>query len=1018
MPDNPQGDDKFNFGNEHSERGFRATGSEEELGDMHLSTENYSVALEYYTKALQRKVQTDPDSMVRIYRKISDCYRKKGMLSEAMAFLEDAELNCEEDDNISRAIIGTRKAIIHFDQNNVEDALREGCRSYKILRVTNRHQEVAHTQLLIANCYARMGESDKSERYSLDALSSYRRVNDVVGESYVLNNLGLFHKNACRWGRALHFLNRALEICEETGLAQHEVRVRLNLGIVYLKKRSFARAESEFERVRDMARRIGDDLRYTKATLMMGVKETSTGNLISAERRILEAKVITEKNNYRREAALCDEFLGDYMFAKGNYEEAADNYKMALEKAREILPESDVVAEVLRRQVEVNLALKEPEEAIRKGEEALRVARNCNELHEIGYIERAVGSAYALLKNTEKSKKYINSSIRVFLAVNNPYEAHISGYILANHLYGMGGRKMLIIARKLLKESLSYFKRAEEFEDCANCHFSMAKIARALGNIDDCLVNIYEAKNLAGELGDRNFLRRIRRFRKKIENRVVRTGAEKGVANFSIPERFPEIFSSSSDLDGYLNYILKDLMKKIEAYHGFVSIFKSGEKPLILARRGISENISTRISDWFRNEEISGIEEMSERILITNVDEDRRISSIRDILPGEKAPVYFCPVKKDGKAVGLLFFQSEIAESEPPRLGAIYDVVSTYAGFIGFLIKGIFFSPRRDGEPQNEPKTGFERVITCDESMISLCNLARRVAETDSTVLLMGETGTGKGLIAEAIHDLSPRSGKFVHLNCAALPGNLLESELFGHARGAFTGAVSDKKGLFLEADGGTAFLDEIGKMPLELQGKLLQFLDSRKVRPVGNNRMEDVDVRLIFASKVDLMELCKKGKMLEDFYYRINDFPMTVPPLRERRDDIRLLSQQFMRKLARKMKKNIIGISDEAIEKLMNYDWSGNVREVEKVMNRAVILTDENTIITPAEIIFDSSLTGKRSSGKSMTLPERISRLEKDVIMNTLEANSWNRKAASETLGISYPTLLNRIKKYDLEDR
>ncbi len=1017
MPDNPQGDDKFNFGNEHSERGFRSTGSEEELGDMHLSTENYSVALEYYTKALQRNVEADPDSIVRIYRKISDCYRKKGMLAEAMAFLEDAELNCGEDDGISRAIIGTRRAIILYDQNDVEEALREGCRSYKSLRITNRHQEVAHTQLLIANCYARMGESDKSERYSLDALSSYRRINDVVGESYVLNNLGLFHKNACRWGRALHFLNRALEICEETGLAQHEVRVRLNLGIVHLKKRSFARAESEFERVRDMARRIGDDLRYTKATLMKGVKETRTGNLISAERRILEAKVITEKNNYRREAALCDEFLGDYMFAKGNYEEAADNYENALNKATEILPESDVVAEVLRRQVEVNVALKQPEEAIRKGEEALSVARNCDELHEIGYIERAVGNAYALLKNTEKSKKYINSSIRVFLAVNNPYEAHISGYILANHLCSLGGRKMLVIARKLLKESLSYFKRAEEFEECAKCHFTMAKIARSLGNIDDCLVNIYEAKNLARELGDRNFLRRIRRFRKKIENRAVRTTDGKGSVAFSVPDRFPEVFSSNSNLDGYLNYILKDLMKKIEAYHGFVSIFKSGEKPLILARRGISENISSRISDWFRNEEISGIEETTERILITNVGEDRRISGIRDILPGEKAPVYIYPIQKDGKAVGLLFFQSEIAESEPPRLGAIYDVVSTYAGFVGFLIKGIFFSPRA-GEARNEPKSGFERVITCDESMISLCNLARRVAETDSTVLLMGETGTGKGLIAEAIHDLSPRTGKFVHLNCAALPGNLLESELFGHARGAFTGAVSDKKGLFLEADGGTAFLDEIGKMPLELQGKLLQFLDSRKIRPVGSNRMEDVNVRLIFASKVDLLELCKKGKMLEDFYYRINDFPMTVPPLRERRDDIRLLAQQFMRKLARKMKKNIIGISREAMEKLVNYDWTGNVREVEKVMNRAVILTDENSRITPPEIIFDSSLTGKRSSEKSMTLPERISRLEKDVIRNMLEANSWNRKAASEALGISYPTLLNKIKKYSLEDQ
>jgi len=1017
MPDNPQGDEKFNYGGEHPEKGFSSTGSEEELGDMHLSTENYSVALEYYTKALQVNVEKDPESIVRIYRKISDCYRKKGMLSEAMAFLEDAELNCGEDDAISRAIIGCRRAIILFDQNCVKEALKEGCRAYRVLRITNRHQEVAHTQLLIANCYARMGDSDRCEQYSLDALSSYRRINDVVGESYVLNNLGLFHKNACRWGRSLHFLNRALEICEETGLTQHEVRVRLNLGIVYLKKRSFARAESEFERVREMAKRIGDDLRYTKATLMMGVKETRTGHLISAEKRILEAKVITEKKNYRREAALCDEFLGDYMFARGHYEEAAENYEKALKKAREILPESDVAAEILRRQVEVRVALKQPEEALSRGEEALKVARNCDELHEIGYIERAIGNAYALMKKTEKSKKYINSSIRVFLAVNNPYEAHISGYILANHLYSLGGRKMLAIARKLLKESLSYFKRSEEFEECARCHFSIARIARSLGNTDDCLVNIYEARHLARELGDRNFLRRIRRFRKKIENRAVRNDSNKPVSSFNIPDRFPEAFSRDSNLSGYLNYILKDLMRKIEAYHGFVSIFKGGKKPIVLARRGVSENISTRISDWFRNDGINEIGEMPERILITNVEDDRRISGIRDILPGEKAPVYIYPILREGQTAGLLFFQSDIEESEPPRLGAIYDVVSTYAGFIGFLIKGIFFSTR-SGESENEPKRGFERVITCDENMIGLCNLARRVAETDSTVLLMGETGTGKGLIAEAIHDLSPRNGKFVHLNCAALPADILESELFGHARGAFTGAVADKRGLFLEANGGTAFLDEIGKMPLELQGKLLQFLDTRRVRPVGSNQEEDVNVRLIFASKVDLLRLCRQGKMLEDFYYRINDFPMIVPPLRQRRDDIKLLAQQFMRKLAKKMNKNIIGISGEAMDKLVDYDWSGNVREVEKVMNRAVILADENSRISSPEIIFDSSVTGSRSSrGDDLTLPERISKLEEGVILRTLEVNSWNRKAASETLGISYPTLLNKIKKYGLKE-
>jgi transcriptional regulator with PAS, ATPase and Fis domain len=296
--------------------------------------------------------------------------------------------------------------------------------------------------------------------------------------------------------------------------------------------------------------------------------------------------------------------------------------------------------------------------------------------------------------------------------------------------------------------------------------------------------------------------------------------------------------------------------------------------------------------------------------------------------------------------------------------------------------------------------------------MLRILNLAEKVARSDSSVLLMGETGTGKGLVAQAIHRLSPRrERKFVHVNCAALPETILESELFGHVKGSFTGAICDKKGLLAEADGGTIFLDEIGKTSLVLQGKLLQFLDTRKVRPVGSNEMIPVNVRIIFASKTDLLTMCRNGEMLEDFYYRINDFPITIPPLRERVEDIHLLAEYFLKVFTEGMKKHVRGFSEEALSLLAGYEWPGNVRELEKIVKRAVILSDEDGVVTPAVINFDEIDSGGAANIHRATLPARVKDLEKRIISESLIRNGWNRSLAATELGISYPTLLKRIR-------
>ena len=1014
MPDGPQGEGDFEYEKSQPRHKFESTSTEEELGDMHLSTENYSVALEYYDKAIQ-KVQTaagGPNELVRIYRKVSDCYRKKGLLREAMSYLDSAATHCEDEDLINKGTIACRRGIILYDRGDVKRALREACSAYRILRTSDEHREVAHTQLLIANCYAREGRSDEAEQYYLDALSSYRRIGDTVGESYVLNNLGLFHKNACRWGRAIQFLGRALEICDEIGLTQHRVRVTLNMGIVHLKKRNFASAESAFTSARDMARRIGDDLKYTKTTLMLGVKETMTGNLLSAEKHLLEARVTAERRNYKRETALADEFIGDLMFEKGDIEDALENYASALKSASRINPKSDIVAEVQRRMMNVYLVQRKAEEALSIGRRAIETCRRSGEMHEIGYVERMIGQALAIQKKEPEAEKQINMSIRTFLSVNNPYEAHRSGVILGEQLLRRGDRRSAVMARKLVGETVSFFERNEEYADLAGSHFLLMRVENILGNRDECLLHLFEAQRLAEELHDRNLIRRLRRMRRKIEEVAAGQHGAPG-KDFDQSGDLDGTFMHDPQLKSYLDYVLSDLMRKLSAGHGFVALTDgNGSDPIVLARRGIGDKETRRITEWFLARDDAG---SAEKFLVTDTAKDRRVREILEQLPGGDSPAYFHSLSKGGRNFGLLFFQSEGSEGVP-AVGSIFEIVSTYAGFIDFLIKGSVKGAMPVPGGNKSADSSFNGIITKDEKMLRILELAGKVAVSDSTVLLMGETGTGKGLVAQAIHDMSRRSGKkFIHVNCAALPEAILESELFGHVKGSFTGAVVDKKGLLAEADGGTIFLDEIGKSALPIQGKLLQFLDTRMVRPVGSNDMFEVDVRLIFASKVDLLQLCSEGKMIEDFYYRINDFPLTIPPLRDRSGDIHLLANHYLRSCCSAMDKEIIGFSDDAIEFLKGCEWPGNVRELGKIIKRAIILAEDNGVISPQQLYFD--LTGNRGEviDPSTTLPDKVRDLEKRMVSEALKRNEWNRKAAAADLGISYPTLLKKIRDYGL---
>jgi DNA-binding NtrC family response regulator len=316
-------------------------------------------------------------------------------------------------------------------------------------------------------------------------------------------------------------------------------------------------------------------------------------------------------------------------------------------------------------------------------------------------------------------------------------------------------------------------------------------------------------------------------------------------------------------------------------------------------------------------------------------------------------------------------------------------------------------------------KYKFENIIGNSNEMMKILSMATRVAPMDSTVLISGESGTGKELIAKAIHINSKRKNRpFVTINCGAIPENLQESELFGHVRGAFTGAIRDKNGLFQEASGGTLFLDEVGETALSTQVKILRFLQDGEIRKVGDNDPLNVDVRLLAATNKNLEKEIEEGNFREDLYYRLNVIPLQMPPLRKRRDDIPLLVNHFLTKCTERTKKKIESISPDAMKVLTGYDWPGNVRELENVIERAVILTSRN-VIMPEDLPFSLQEVQKLCHavdvfGEEQTLEE----LEKKYILKSLEKYSWNQKRVSEILGISTTTLWRKLKTYGIEPK
>jgi transcriptional regulator with PAS, ATPase and Fis domain len=485
--------------------------------------------------------------------------------------------------------------------------------------------------------------------------------------------------------------------------------------------------------------------------------------------------------------------------------------------------------------------------------------------------------------------------------------------------------------------------------------------------------------------------------------------------------------SSSLQIDNILRRIIAGAVHLCGANHGSIILFDPDKKRIAktLIRSEDSKNIKL---DNYLNNLLAGCVYDNSKFLCT----DNLIETFNEKLIKEKyhdiSSVLSFPIGEEKEMIGVINLVSLntnhlFGDREIELINIIAD--QCVSVIKNANLHDSLFNEAERLRKELEKTYSFREVIGNSKRLQEVFTLLDRIIPTDARVLIEGESGTGKELIARILHYNGPqKEGPFIPVDCGAFPENLLESELFGYVKGAFTGANRDKPGLFEEAHNGTLFLDEITNMPISIQSKLLRALQEGEIRPVGSTKVKKVTIRIITAASDNLKEKLKTGTFREDLYYRLSVVSVNLPPLRERNGDIPLLVNHFFKKYAKKYNKNVTGLTTDTLNIMERYAWPGNIRELENVIERLIILTDPKSGYIPQELLPDNIRScstefvvnsNTTSDVRSKNIDQKKADYEKNIIIEVLQKNGWNQSVAAKELGIHESTLRYRMRKFGI---
>ncbi|MFH2035341.1 MAG: sigma 54-interacting transcriptional regulator [Candidatus Zixiibacteriota bacterium] len=910
-----------------------------------------------------------------------------------------------------------------YYQNQYNESIKVAQEANRLLATSAFHRRFGGLNLLLSQNYSSLGNLNFAERHAHDSLAFFRQADDNLGMIRALSALSNLSFIRSDFEKSIAFLNEAIDLAKGDNIRMAQLIG--NLGRIEILSGDWKLAKEHLNTAIKLANELKRDRSVARNYLSLGYLYARMRKFDLANRQFKSAEILIDKGQMDREKLILMEYEGELAFDHGDI---ISSYKI-LSEARKILnksfsPESSLGSQLLRRLAQVEFALDNLDESLKLAQKSLEIANNLGEKAEIGHSGIVIAMIFANRQNYDMAFSYLNDSIEILRKAGDPYDV-ARALVIEAEIFANSGKKSFGKIDKTYEEAFRLYNKLKLFYWAAEVRFRQGKFCCYNSNLSIGFKRLLESESIFEKIDERSKVRSVRLFKQELSKQAV-------AASISTENEFKIFGDYFSDTEysnlksGQMFEIINILGMKTNASRAIV--FKNDtDSPNIITNSDLSSHqkkkfmrqINDLLGEEFANDQP------------TLILDSRRDPFINEIIPAKDgsmiSSVIVVPLGMSGDINGYIYLD-KIINNGTEYIPFGQKELNFAVGFSDLISlklaeyeKMLLEEDNKRLKAQLLEEASFPNIITRNKQMLEMLSRVQQVVNSDISISITGETGCGKDLLAKAIHYNSDRRDKrFISVNCAALPETLLESELFGHKRGAFTGADRDKVGLFEEADNGTFFLDEIADMPLSIQAKVLRILEEQEVVRLGETRPIKVNVRIVSATNKDLKREMEAGTFRQDLYYRLTALCFAIPPLRERREDIPLLIKHFA--------EDSVKFTPEVMKKLVTFDWPGNIRELENEIKKLVLLAGENGVVEPG--LLSAKITdivkSDNSSGKIQTtnidfdgdfsLYDYLAEYERRFIIKALQEQSGVKKHAAKMLNIPESTLRLKIKQYNID--
>ncbi len=944
--------------------------------------------------------------------------RKPEIAQERITFLIDSDYDPE---GFELGLFNYLLASQYFYNGDYKKAEKKALRASTLLASSVFHTRVGRIHLLLYRVYSELGQYRIAKQFAHDAHAFFRRADDTTGMIGALNGLARISFIQCKFSRSVDYIDKAVTLSKGDNIRMTELIG--NLGRVEILSGDWALAEEHLKTALKLAKELDQRTSSARNLLSLGYLKTRLRQFASAEQNFNAAEAIINEDNLFRETLILSEYRGELAYEMGDMIRSGKILREAQNTCRNSIPESALAAQINRRLAMVEMSLDNLDDALGLAQKAFDIAEKIGEKNEIGLTQIVMAQIFSLRNDNATAVKYIKTGVEELRVAGDPFDVARSLIIMADIFI-----KSKTIGKsaidKSFDEAYKIFIRLKQWYNAGDCTFKQAIHGCNSGRLSAGFKKLIEAEYLFEKINEKSKIRSIKLFKQELSKQAVAAA----VSNENEFKIFGDYFSESEYTGlktGQIDRILEILQYRTKSTR--VVLYKSemGSDKKIF-NLGLDDLETKRFSTRFKDllgEEIS----VEYPTLLLDCRRDPFINElVKSSANNTISSVIVVPLIQEKIVEGYLYLDRIIDNGSFIPFGQ--KELNFTVGFADLISLKLAEFEKHQLEEDNRrlkeqlmEKAAFPNIITQNQPMLNMLSRVKQIVDSNISISIAGETGSGKDLLAKAIHYNSIRRDKrFISVNCAALPESLLESELFGHTKGAFTGADREKVGLFEEADGGTFFLDEIADMPLSIQAKILRILEEKELVRLGDTKPIEVDVRIVSATNKDLKVEMEAGRFRQDLYYRLTALCFLIPPLRERKEDIPLLIDHFAA--------GMVKFSTGVMRKLVAFDWPGNVRELENEIKKVTLLSGESGTVeidllsSKINDLSDETDTTDRTPvtdidlDGNFSLYDYLAEYEKRFIVKALQENNCVKKHAARSLNIPESTLRLKIKQYNID--